>query len=212
MRFRNASEVPIPKRLWGELAKPLGLAAALPGATDDDLGMYGRSKTLRVTVRPERQVRDGAIVTTGSYTYGHITLSPCFHCTPAFLTQVFLHELTHVWLHQYRPELYGRADWCDIAERFADAGYRALGGEWRVRRRCGSYRLAQRAAWRRLSAFEVVARSLTQAAHGRFQAWRAPSASRVALKANSSLNPRSRRSHPAADRSVMRQGQASEPK
>lgn len=185
MRFRNASEVTIPKRLWRELALRLGLAAALPGATHDDLGMYSRGSSLRVSVRAEREVPDGAVVTTGSYTYGRITLAPCFHCTPAFLTQVFLHELAHAWVHQYRPKLYDRSNWCDIAERFANAGYRALGGEWRVRGRCGTYRLAQRDAWRRLSAFEAVARALTHTAHERLHAWRAPSASRAALKANS---------------------------
>jgi hypothetical protein len=189
MRFSNASAVLIPRRLWRELARPLGLTATLPRAIDDDLGLYGSGNTLRVTVRPEREVRDGVIVTTGSYTYGHITLSPCTHCTPAFLTQVFLHELVHAWIHQHRPTLYDRSDWCDLADQFADAGYRALGGEWRVRSRCGSYRLAPRVARRRMLTFEAVAHSLSHAAHGRLQTWRAPSGTRVGLKANSSLNP-----------------------
>lgn len=70
----------------------LGLAAALPAAMYDDLGMCS-GKSLRVSVRPKRDVPKGAIVTTGSYTYGRITLTPCFHCNSAFLTQVFLHEL-----------------------------------------------------------------------------------------------------------------------
>jgi hypothetical protein len=187
MRFRNGSAVTIPKRLWRELGRPLGLTAALPGAMADDHGMYGRCNTLRVTVRAEREVREGVVVTTGWYTYGRITLLPCTHCTAGFLTQVFLHELVHAWVHQHRTAVYDRSDWCDLAERFADAGYRALGGKWRVRNRCGSYRLAPRVAWERLTAFEAVAHSLSHA--GRLQGWRPPSAARAGLKANHRMQP-----------------------
>lgn len=194
MRFRNTSQLPIPKRLWRELARPLGLTAALPGAEEDQQGMYGVAKTLRVTVRSEREVREGVVVETGSYTYGHITLAPCTHCTPAFLTEVLLHELAHAWVHQHRPTEYDQSDWCDLAERFAQVGYRALGGEWRVRRRCGTYRLAPSGALRRLPAFEVVAHSLTHASQ--LKGWRPPSSRRGDLKANTAF---SRRPPAAAD-------------
>ena len=149
--------------------------------------MYGFAKTLRVTVRLEREVREGSLVETGSYTYGQITLSPCIHCAPGFMTEVLLLELAHAWVHQYRSSEYDQSDWCDLAGRFAEAGYRALGGVWRIRGRCGTHRLAPGVASGRLPAFEAVARSLTHAV--RLEGWRPAPRMRAGLKANTAFKP-----------------------
>ncbi|HEY3176980.1 MAG TPA: hypothetical protein VGK94_14595, partial [Candidatus Polarisedimenticolia bacterium] len=55
------------------------------------------------------------------------------------MTQTYLHELFHAWLHQYRPQTYDRFESCTAAERFADATFRALGGHIKPARLCGSY-------------------------------------------------------------------------
>ena len=140
MRFRNSSEILVPRRLWEELAGAMCVGGTLPLAVSDDLGMYP-CRTLRITIRRERHIQPGKVVTTGKYTYGHVTLSPCVDCTPAFLTQVYLHELAHAWLHQLHPALYDRLDSCRLAERFANSGFRVLGGKMRKVALCGSYSL-----------------------------------------------------------------------
>jgi hypothetical protein len=148
------------------------VAGPLPGAVADSLGMYP-GKFLRITIHQERRVPSGRVVTTGSYTYGHIVLSPCTRCTPAFLTQVYLHELVHAWLHQYRPTLDIRIDSCALAERFANAGFRVLGGRMRRPEQCGSYTLSTMPSAAQLNAFRVLASTLTKVQSGAVKRWRA---------------------------------------
>jgi hypothetical protein len=170
MRYKNSSSLVVPRAIWQFLAADMGLDGALPGALADSVGMY-LSKTLRITVHRERRVQSGRMVTPGSYTYGHISLSPCVHCTPAFLTQVYLHELVHAWLHQYWPDLSRRANSCRLAERFANAGFRALGGKMREVRLCGSYSLPSRVTLARLYDFRTLAESLTGLLAAAVHAW-----------------------------------------
>jgi hypothetical protein len=178
MRFRNLSDLAIPKDLWTELAARLKLDAALPDAASAPAGLY-QCRSLRVTVRPRKHTVDGLIVITGTYTYGHVGLRPCVHCTPAFLTQVFLHELVHAWMHQYRDRFYfsERAD--ALCERFADAGYRAIGGRWRNRDWCGSYRLAGNIQQQNMKAYTRVADSLQRCRESRLLDWKPPPAYRA---------------------------------
>src|SRR5689334_7931704 len=114
MQIRNLSTLRIPKPLWRRLAASVGLAGVLPGAIKDRLGLYGSSRTLRVTVRPFSRVNEGEVTATGSYTFGHVTLYPCRRCNPASLTQVYLHELVHAWLHQYHEGLYEAWSSCEL--------------------------------------------------------------------------------------------------
>jgi hypothetical protein len=160
VRFVNRSSLVVPKALWRELADAMGLGGILPGVIAGAGGLYS-SSTLRVTIHRERHIEAGKVVMTGLYTYGHITLSPCLHCTPAFLTQVYLHELAHAWLHQYHPSSYGRVDTCPLAERFAIAGFRRLGGRMRKAELCGSYSLPSHVSMARLREFDSLARSLS---------------------------------------------------
>jgi hypothetical protein len=171
LRFRNSSSLSIPRRLWEELAAALSLGGILPGAVTDDLGMYP-TKTLRITIHRARRVPAGQVVTTGRYTYGQITMFPCIHCTPASLTQVYLQELVHAWLHQYHPRIYERLDSCRLAERFANAGYRALGGRKRKVTLCGSYSLPSSTSLARLYDFRSLAKSLTASAPATVGTWR----------------------------------------
>ena len=171
MRFKKFASLVVPRVLWEELAGALCLDGPLPGALADDLGVYA-CKTLRVTIHRERRVPRGQVVTTGTYTYGHITLSPCIHCTTAFLTQVYLHELVHAWLHQHRPELYDRRDSCSLAERFSNAAFRLLGGRTRKVDVCASYSLPSRTTLARLHDLRNLARTLTEATPVAVQAWR----------------------------------------
>jgi hypothetical protein len=133
----------------------MGLGGPLPGAIADDIGLYS-SKTLRLTVRPTRRALRGAVVTTGTYTPGKITLYPCTRCSVAFLTQVYLHELFHAWLHQFHPEVYHHHESCPVAEEFADKSFAVLGGRIRPRRLCGSYSLRMSVVEQRLRAFEAM--------------------------------------------------------
>ena len=169
MQIRNLSTVRIPIALWHELAEPLKVAGKLPDAVRDTVRMYGARTSLCVTVRPRRHVPAGEITTTGFYTYGRISLFPCTHCTPGLMTQVFLHELVHAWCHQYHEDSYWSS--CDLAERFANAGFRVLGGRFRVENRCGSYRLSVRNAARNLSAFKILAASLVELPVDRIMQW-----------------------------------------
>jgi hypothetical protein len=98
MRFRNLSGKVIPKQLWFALAEPIGLGKVLPSAIKEP-EMYGIYKTLRITLRPLKHYRRGEEITSGWYTYGHITLFPCRYCTIGSLTHLYLHELVHAWLH-----------------------------------------------------------------------------------------------------------------
>ena len=169
MQIRNLSTVRIPIALWHELAEPLKVAGKLPDAARDTVGMYGACTSLRVTVRPRRHVPAGEVTTTGFYTYGRISLFPCTHCTPGLMTQVFLHELVHAWCHQYHDQWYRSS--CDLAERFAVAGFKVLGGRIRVADRCGSYRLSIRDAERNLSAFRMLAASLVERPEDKIPGW-----------------------------------------
>ena len=129
MRIRNLSSLSIPSTLWHELANVMSLGEKLPGAIADDVGTYGNCQTLCVTVRPRRSVPANTVAKTGRYTYGRISLFPCRHCTAGSMTQVLLHELFHAWLHQYHDDFYTCHPHCDLAERFANAGFAA----WAVR-------------------------------------------------------------------------------
>jgi len=160
MRIRNLSSLSVPSALWHELAAVMRLGDKLPGAIADDLGMYGSCQTLSVTVRPRRAVPANRVIKTGSYTYGRISLFPCRHCTSGSMTQVVLHELFHAWLHQYHDDFYTCHPHCDLAERFANAGFAALGGALRSPELCGSYRLAISNAMRSLPLFRSVANTL----------------------------------------------------
>ena len=161
----------LPIRLWQALARAMSVDGVLPGAVSDDLGMCP-CKTLRITIRRERHVQPGNVVTTGSYTYGHITLYPCVHCTPAFLTQVYLHELAHAWLHQHHPAVYDRLESCPLAERFANAGFRVLGGKARRVTLCSSYSLPYSNTLTRLDGFRILAKSLTETPELVINTWR----------------------------------------
>lgn len=172
MRFRNLSGLAIPKDLWRALAVSMRIGGPLPGALKDDIGIYGTCKSLRVTVRPTRQVQPGKSTVSGSHTYGHISIAPCCVCTIGALTHVYLHELFHAWLFQHARRLYEVWDHCRQAERFADAGFKALGGAFRDRQRCGSYRLDLRRARRHLHEFRVVAESLTDRRGQDIATWR----------------------------------------
>jgi hypothetical protein len=172
MKIRNLSTVKIPTALWRAIAAEFQLDGKLPQAIADELGIYDKTKSLIVTVRPRRHVASGEVVTSGSYTYGRIALFPCTICTANFLTQVFVHELVHAWLDQYHPKLYWSS--CDLAERFADAAFIALGGTIRPRRVCGSYHLQTRTAWQNLSRFQELVRSLIKRKSGSVKKWMPP--------------------------------------
>ena len=161
MRLRNLSRRKIPRGLWRSLADGMKVGAILPRAVRDDLGMYPQYKGLRVVVRSEVSHPVGEVVTTGSYTYGLITLHPCKHCTVGFLTQVYIHELVHAWLHQYHDSLYEVRESCGLAEHFADKAYKFLGGKISSRRVCGSYSLDPVRAIKKLPKFLTLAKSLT---------------------------------------------------
>lgn len=164
MQIRNLSNLAVPTRLWHALADIMKVGARLPKARWDrkwkDYGEYGKCRVLRVTVRPVRVVEPGRVLTAGTYTSGTINLFPCPKCSPAFLTHLLLHELVHVWLDQYHRDLYWNSE--ALAERFADAGFMALGGRIRPRRVCGSYRWRVREAERRIPAFARLAASLVE--------------------------------------------------
>jgi hypothetical protein len=174
MRFMNSSTLVLPKLLWSQLAGAMKLDGILPGAKSDELGMYGTVKSLRVTVRRERQVRKGQVVTTGSYTYGHVTLYPCPNCSVAFVTQVFIHELMHAWIHQYHSPLYSKSDTCEVAERFANAGFKALGGKRGSLKNCGSYTFPTRLSLARVFEFRALAANLRAEMPTGLLAWHAP--------------------------------------
>jgi hypothetical protein len=109
------------------LAKELGLDGALRGAAEDEFGLYTAS-TLRITVRPQRMRKENNILA-GTYTYGHIVLYPCPRCNVAFLTTVYLHELVHAWVHEYRPrQVYDRWNACTLADKFSAQAFKHLGG------------------------------------------------------------------------------------
>lgn len=160
MRIRNFSGIAIPEELWYSFAECFGIGSLLPAVLLEP-DMYGRCKTLSVTIRRVRKRASKKQITTGDHTYGRITLYPCPHCSAASLTQVYLHELVHAWLFQYHQKLYQSWDSCGLAETFADIGFRVLGGTVRPRALCGSYGLSVRVAKGRLPRFRQLVNSLT---------------------------------------------------
>jgi hypothetical protein len=96
----------------------------------------------------------------GDYTYGCIRLMPCLHCTYAFMTRTYLHELFHAWAHQYHNALYDRWDHCRTADNFADYGFQILGGRKWGARDCLQHSLNVPQAIRRLPVFSEAAQSL----------------------------------------------------
>ena len=176
MRFHNLSRIRVNKTLWQDLAKAIGVDGRLPGAIADKYGIY-IGHTLRITVRP--QMRRGWKSTPDAcYTYGHITFYPCPKCTFAFLTNLYLHELFHAWLHQTDDKLYTYWDHCSNAEDFADTGYRLLGGQIPKSGSCGNYVLDVGAAMESLSEFRNFAGTLTSRRGELIKNWKAGSATR----------------------------------
>ncbi len=171
MRLRNMSGLVIPKDVWMALARAMRVDGILPGAKADNHGTYENSKTLRVTVRPRRRVARGIVTTTGSHTFGRITLAPCRHCTFRSFTQVFIHELFHAWIFQYHERLYDTFEHCRVAERFAEMGFLSLGGGVRDVDVCGSYLLDPDDAREHVGCFDVLAESLTQRRKSDVPAW-----------------------------------------
>jgi len=171
MWLRNCSGLPIPRELWRALACGLELDANLPAAARDEFGFYGPRKTLRIVVHSPGQVAKGQIVTTGTYCYGRIDLRPCRVCTVGFLTRVYLHELVHAWLDQYREDFYIGSDSCPLAERFALAAFRHLGGTKRANDLCSSHRLDIQIASGRLSGYYALTESLVRRSPRALQRW-----------------------------------------
>ena len=159
VNLRNQSSVDVSSRLWSSLAERFDLHGRLPEASRDEFGFYRRHKTLTVRVSRRRAVPDGEVTTSGTYSYGRIHLYPCNHCTPGFLTKVFIHELVHAWLHQYRETEYVSWISCTVAERLAKSAFTALGGV-RTGDVCGSHRLPNNVALQHLDDFELIATSL----------------------------------------------------
>ncbi len=161
MRFKNLSRKNIPKELWYSLAAGMNLNSVLPGSINDSY-MYGPYNKLSVRINPERNKPQGEIVECGAYTYGKIYLYPCCNCTIRFLTQVFLHELHHAWVHQYHPDIHSKEKDSKQAEFFADAGFKVLGGKIRPKNVCGSYELNIQDALKRIDKFLEFSKSLTR--------------------------------------------------
>jgi hypothetical protein len=172
MRVRNLSSIAIPVALWRELAYEMRVSGNLPGALADHIGIYRKCKTLCVTIHPRRRSISGEVVTVGAYTYGRISLFPCSICGAGFMTQVFIHELVHAWLHQYHEKIYASS--CELAERFADAAFIALGGKIRSSHVCGSYHLPLKHAKQNFPAFQRLAASLIRRRPNAIMRWRAP--------------------------------------
>jgi hypothetical protein len=87
---------------------------------------------------------------------------------------VFLHELVHAWFHQYHDNLDRKFPSCDLAERFADAGFAALGGRRRDPNVCGSFRLPAEVAAKKLAAFQQLAHTLLQSRSANILRWQPP--------------------------------------
>jgi len=183
MKVHNLSGKQIPRRLWHHLASKMGLGKHLPLATHDDLGLYPAHGTLDVKIRPVLKHPQETPVTSGYYSCGRIVILPCPSCTGAFLTHLFLHELFHAWIDQYHNELYDSQTCCDVAERFADACFQALGGRIRPLGLCGSYRFSRNTeVMMSDSALSPLLQSLHACTSQNVLDWRADSAPNTALQ------------------------------
>ena len=163
VRFRNLSKLKIPKPLWSSLAKIMGLGSTLP-QSNRDWEMYKPHRTLRITINPANKKKPKKGTMTGSYTYGHISFYPCPRCTIGLLTQVYLHELHHVWMDQYHRKTYLKNRDKDEreSERFADKAFRILGGKFGSKKTCWSYYLNTDEAIKRLEKFRKFSNSITK--------------------------------------------------
>lgn len=171
MRFRNISKLAVPKSFWFSLANMLDLGGLLPGAVRDELGMYDACKYLRVTInkRLNRRQHDRP-QTFGSYSFGSISLFPDLADNPASLTETYLHELCHAWLHQYREVVYEQYDTCPLCEDFAVQAFKALGGKRRLPDDPASYSLDVERAATRIDKFADVAERLTSLSEAELKA------------------------------------------
>jgi hypothetical protein len=169
MRITNRSSLRIPLDLWRTMGNVFELDGTLPGAGNDEFGFYRRHKTLCVTILRRRHVPNGVEAVSGVYSFGRITLQPCQNCTPGFATKVFIHELVHAWLHQYRSKAYESWDSCPLSERLALAAFRALGGVSRGDR-CGSF-LLPAVGQQELIAFKAIVGSVISTPSHRLRKW-----------------------------------------
>ena len=170
MRFRNLSNIKLDRVFWRELARPLGLHAALKGAISDDLGIYS-GKSLRITIRPRQLRRKDH--SAAHYTYGHISIFPCPRCRIGWLVVAYLHELVHAWLHDNDHKLYDSWNHCEFADRFADSAYLLLGGELPNDGDCGRFRFNARRARQKLPGYRRFARDLAMREGAAIMRWRA---------------------------------------
>ena len=173
MQIRNLSSIRISNALWRAMANEMGVGGVLPAAAREPY-LYEKRKTLLTTIRPRRRKTNGEVVTIGYYTIGRINLFPCPSCSAGFMTHEFAHELIHAWLDHYHEELYFHSDVEELAERFADAAFIALGGYIRPKRVCGSFRLSMKVAQGRLLKFKEVASTLKSCHAQCVLHWQAP--------------------------------------
>jgi len=174
MRFQNESDIEIDRRLLRRLAEPFGLMAPLPGAIQDDIGLYV-GRYLRVRLRPTRRRRPS--IPSGWYSCGAISIFPCPDCTPGFVVSVFLHELFHAWLSQHDDGIYLRWNHCSVADRFSDRAFELLGGRWRIKK-CGSFRLPRTIPARRHVLYDRYVGTLVSRQGAAIRQWNPNSESR----------------------------------
>jgi hypothetical protein len=174
MRITNRSSIAAPRRLWISLANEFNLLGPLPGVGTDEFGMYDRRRVLQVIIKRRQSVSGTDIVVIGDYCFGLIRLMPCHKCTVGFVTQVYLHELVHAWLHQYHPALYEAWDSCPVAETFSQHAFRRLGGTM-GKDVCNAYVLNVRQAQQNLNSFRQLTSSLVTLAQGKIPTWSPPS-------------------------------------
>jgi hypothetical protein len=156
MRFRNLSRLEIPKSLWIELAKALHLNSILPQAVKDEYGMYESCKTLRVSLNRDfkKPDKEGGTVTSW-YTFGHISIFPCPHCTVGSLTHCYLEALFNAWFDQYHEEFHWEFDTRHLGNQFSNQAYDALGGRNRDNG-CANYKLTRKTALANLAAYRQI--------------------------------------------------------
>jgi len=98
MKIFNYSHIECDKLLWHTVAKGIGLDGIIRDAELVD------RKELTVVIHEAQTRSDEDRFLYGKSTLGRIDLYPCISCTAGAVALTFLHELAHVWIHEFHEE------------------------------------------------------------------------------------------------------------
>ncbi len=151
----------------------MGLSQNLPLAEGLEAYLWADHKKLQVTIFKETAIKTKSVdtstreITVGDYALGRISIYPCDFCNGAYLTRIFLHEICHAWINQYREKVHDDYILCAETEQktekfcdyFSNDGFKSLGGQIPENTECRSFILCEESALKKIKKFSSYFKS-----------------------------------------------------